>query len=53
MSFQCLFYLQMQGRLITILVAGEVEISVPDGQSHSLGLTDRLKLQIGRHGQVN
>lgn len=43
----------MQSWLITILVAGEVKISFPDGQRHSLGLTDRFQLQIGRHGQVN
>lgn len=43
----------MQGWLITILVAREVEISVPDGQRHSLGLPAGLKLQIGRHGHVN
>lgn len=47
------FYLEMQGWLITILVAREVEISVPDGQRHSLGLPAGLKLQIGRHGHVN
>lgn len=47
------FYLKMQGWLITIHVAREVEISFPDGQRHSLGLTFGFKLQVGRHGQVN
>lgn len=47
------FNLEMQGWLITILVAREVEISFPDGQRHSLGLTFGFKLQVGRHGQVN
>lgn len=48
------FYLEMQGWLfVTLLVAREVEISLPDAQSHSLGLIAGFKLQIGRHGQVN
>lgn len=47
------FYLQMQGRLIAILVARQVEISALDAQRHSLGLSSGCGVHVGRHVQVN
>lgn len=47
------FYLHMQGWLVTVHVARQVEICVLDAQSHGLGFGTRCMVHVGRHVQVN
>lgn len=46
-------YLQEQGGLVSILVAGQVEFGVLDAQSHRSGLRSAVAVEVSGHVQLN